>query len=311
TKDVIATYYGDGDEAHIAYEFPIAPLSLFTVLTGDATAVHQWCAERLAHPDRIGLAFTASHDGVGVLSMRDVPPLADGESALDFLARTLVERGAGINFKSVVHKGGPTKVPYEACITWAQAILSVDERERLLGGDASEVEIERWADRFFASHSFVLGAPHCVPADYLGAIVGLFNDEELALRSNHHRNKNRGVLNGALFAETLSSDAPYGKFVRRLWRKKHRALEVRRAHRAFSPYARCRVGEVSTGDGSPGVFSVYREYDGDRVLAVTNVTGDSLSLELSDEARAAEDLLEGGVLEGARLGPWQVAWLAL
>ncbi len=50
TKDIIETYYGsDGDEAHMVYEFPIAPLSLFTTYAGDAGPVLTWARRSLAH----------------------------------------------------------------------------------------------------------------------------------------------------------------------------------------------------------------------------------------------------------------------
>ncbi|MDJ0863038.1 MAG: alpha-amylase family glycosyl hydrolase [Gammaproteobacteria bacterium] len=328
TKDVIATYYGDkGDEAHMVYEFPMAPLSLFAIYTGNAAPVLAWAKERLEHPDRIGLAFTNSHDGIGVLPMRDVPPLPGGTPALDYLIDEVQKRGAGINYKSQVVEGKQVEVPYEACITWAQAILSPQELELLKQDRLEDPAIALVADRFLASQSFAYAAPHCVPADYLGAVAVLLNDEQTFERTEHNRNKNRGLVDEAAFEKAVQSpQTSYEKLVAAIVERKRALLEARQGAPAFSPYAECRVGVMRGGetkDGVKPVFSVLRRSpDGaDIVLALTNSADApqqvSLNAEELEPAAPAllEDLLSGEQYELAgsevalSLRPYQVAWL--
>ena len=70
--EVIRTYYGENhDEAHMAYAFPCPPLSLYSIYSEDVTAMLEWARIRSERPQDIGLAFTASHDGVGLLPLDD------------------------------------------------------------------------------------------------------------------------------------------------------------------------------------------------------------------------------------------------
>ena len=328
TKDVIATYYGENkDEAHMVYEFPMAPLSLFAIYTGNSAPVMAWAKERLAHPERIGLAFTNSHDGTGVLAMRDVAALPDGTPSLDFLIDELEKRGAGINYKSQVVDGKPAEVPYEACITWAQAILSSQELGLLKDDRLEDESIALIADRFIASQSYAFSAPQCVPADYLGAVAVLLNDEQTFELTEHNRNKNRGLVDAAAFEKALNnSETCYEKFVRAVFERKRALLEARRSSRAFSPYAGCDVDVVQVAgaaDNANPVFSVLRRSpDGtDVLLALTNSAGTIQEVSIAAKRlgltgpASLTDLLSGQThaLEDGELSlslrPYQVAWL--
>ena len=59
--------YPQGDEAQMVYQFPLAPLVLHTLRTGNTTALTSWAAS-LDVPFRSAafLNFIASHDGIGV-----------------------------------------------------------------------------------------------------------------------------------------------------------------------------------------------------------------------------------------------------
>jgi sucrose phosphorylase len=327
-KDVIATYYGEkGDESHMVYEFPIAPLSLFATYTGNASPIMSWAQERLEHPERIGLAFTGSHDGIGVLPMKDVAPLADGTPALEFLIQQVTRRHAGINYKRQMLDGQPTDVPYEACITWAQAILTPEELTSLKRDALDDAAIDLIADRFIASQSYAFSAPHCVPADYLGAIAVLLNDEQTFEATDHNRNKNRGLIDAAAFERALENPKTNReKLLRAVFDRKTRILAARRSSQAFSPYAPCRVDVVEVdgvGDGINPVFSVLRRSpDGtETLLALTNSGGDRQSVRIHPgQLGMAPNAVLADMLSNQRfslqgqemhleLMPWQVSWL--
>ena len=62
------SYFGDGtNEAQMVYQFPLPPLVLHTLTTGDATALTEWASalERVSDSTTF-FNFTSSHDGIGV-----------------------------------------------------------------------------------------------------------------------------------------------------------------------------------------------------------------------------------------------------
>ena len=64
------SYFGKGDEAHAVYQFSLPPLLLHGLLRGTCKKLREW-AISLAPPPKgcYFLNFTASHDGIGVLSL--------------------------------------------------------------------------------------------------------------------------------------------------------------------------------------------------------------------------------------------------
>ena len=69
------SYFGDGDEAHLVYQFSLPPLLLEAFVSEDATVLCDWL-ERLepARPGTTYLNFTASHDGIGVRPLEGLLP---------------------------------------------------------------------------------------------------------------------------------------------------------------------------------------------------------------------------------------------
>lgn len=46
------SYFGNGDEAHLVYQFPLPPLTMYSLITGDATKLTRW-AKVLRNRERI------------------------------------------------------------------------------------------------------------------------------------------------------------------------------------------------------------------------------------------------------------------
>ena len=60
-------YFGDGDEAHMVYQFSLPPLLLHALHTGRTRYLTNWAAALPALPAGCTfLNFTATHDGIGV-----------------------------------------------------------------------------------------------------------------------------------------------------------------------------------------------------------------------------------------------------
>lgn len=321
TRNVIATYYGEnGDEGHMAYDFPAAPLSLYAIYSEDATAVMDWARSHVDYPDKIGLAFTSSHDGIGLLPVYDLMSGEDGSNALDFILQEVEARGGVINFKSKVVEDEELLIPYEICITWLQAILSPDEMTALLDDSLPEAEIDVVAMRFIASHSFVYSVPHCVPADYMGAITGLLNNDEVYEKTGHGRDKNRGQIDRVVFEEAISKpETSYEKLVNRIFDLKKQMIEARQSSPAFSPYATCKVGvaELVADDEDVGAFPVYSVMRSStcgeqNVITLTNCSSKRQKINIAEGfVSGMRDLFSGAVHESPliELEPYQVLWL--
>jgi len=61
------SYFGQGDEAHMVYQFSLPPLLLHAFITGNGQYLTHWASG--LEPPPAGCTFfnfTASHDGVGV-----------------------------------------------------------------------------------------------------------------------------------------------------------------------------------------------------------------------------------------------------
>ena len=329
TGKVIDTYYGEhDDEGHLVYDFPSAPFSLYAIYREDASVALKWAHHRTLRPDWIGLAFTNSHDGIGVLSMADVPNIHDSQTALDFFLHQLERRGAGINYKSKIINGESVRVPYEACIAWLQAILSPAEAAALRGDRLEDGSLEEVVNRFMASQSFIYSGPHCVPADYLGVSTGLLNDEALYEIAGHRRNKNRGVINAQEFERAIANPQTDYDHVRKcIFDRKKDMILARQKYKAFSPYARCDVDVVTVPDApaeTKPVFSVLRHDPAGKyaILCLTNCAEKSQKMMIHSNyfsmlsGRKLKNILNGDRMlewsEGGTsltLDPYQVAWL--
>ncbi|GAB1457344.1 hypothetical protein MASR2M48_26520 [Spirochaetota bacterium] len=148
-------YFGNGDEAHMVYNFSLPPLTLHAFATGDAEPLSTWAAALTVPAGATMLNFLASHDGVGVTPARGLVENFD-ETILAVQAR-----GGLVSFKGTPQ--GP--VPYELNISWADAVSrpEADDAER--------------SKALIASYA-VACAMDGVPALYFHSIIGSRNWKE-------------------------------------------------------------------------------------------------------------------------------------
>lgn len=170
------SYFGDGDEAHMVYQFSLPPLLLDAFVNGDALYLRQWL-DQLAPPPPgcTFFNFTASHDGIGVRPLEGLVP----EQRLGNLVSAMRERGAFINTR---RQSDGTDVPYELNITYVDALspTKVDE----------PANVELHARRFLCSQAVMLAMPG-VPAVYFHSMVGTQNDYQGVESSGINRRINR------------------------------------------------------------------------------------------------------------------------
>ena len=84
------SYLSGGDQAHLAYDFTLAPLLVHATLSQDTTTLTRWLIERRPPPPGTGLLlFLASHDGLG---LRPVEGVLDAD-AIALMAAAAQQRG--------------------------------------------------------------------------------------------------------------------------------------------------------------------------------------------------------------------------
>lgn len=240
------SYFGDGDEAHMVYNFSLPPLTLHAFATGDAGPLSRWAAALTVPPGGVLLNFLASHDGIGVTPAMGL---------VDDFGRTVSavqERGGLVSYKATPE--GP--VPYELNVSWADAVA------RPGAGDAER------AAALVASYAIAC-AMDGVPALYFHSAVGSRNWAEGPERLGYNRAINRrrprlDELESAL-------DDPLSMRGRSLAGMTS-LLRERSKRPAFSPSA-ARTAYPASGP----IFVVERGSGPDSVLVAVNCSKDPAS----------------------------------
>lgn len=291
------SYFGDGtDEAHMVYNFALPPLVLHTFYAGDTRDLSRWAAGLDLPSSRTHLFnMLDTHDGVGVQGVKGILT----RDQIDTMIGRAREHGAYISYKAT--QDG--REPYEINTTWWSAINM----------DGSTEPMALQVKRYVASRSIAL-ALKGIPGVYTHGVIALPNDHRLVEETGVKRDVNRGLIDTEVYREHLRQ--PGSK--RSLLRLEQRAMSRTRTRlRAFHP-----AGSMKVLDLSPAVFAVLRTSpEGEaHVLALTNVTGDRLELEvplaevgLDDTSwydHIADERISGDADSlSLEMGPYDVTWL--
>lgn len=210
------SYFGNRNEAHAIYNFPLPPLILHALLTGTSEHLNRW--QMGMPPAQLSCAylnFSASHDGVGV---RPAEGLLGPDDMQVMLEAT--ERFGGKVSMRAMPDGG--QKPYELNITYFDALKGTVE-----GEDDQQFE------RFMCSQTIVM-ALEGIPAFYIHALLGTSNDHEAVEKTGMNRSINRHRWN---YPELQGLLANPDSIHSRVLAEMKRRLTVRRAQKAFHPNA--------------------------------------------------------------------------
>lgn len=282
------SYFGDGDEAQMVYQFPLPPLTLYTMLTGNCTRLSAWAKSLDETPLPEGAAyfnFLASHDGIGV---RPVDGILNQQEK-DCLFKAVLEHGGRISYKQ---NPDGSNSPYELNINYLDAVAS----------DKTGAEMK--AACFLASQAIMLSLQG-VPGIYYHSLLGSVNWQEGVEESGIARRINREKLKTPeleLELETAGSlrNLVYDGYMH--------MLKVRGCQSAFSPYAKQRILDYGAE-----IFALERENEqtGQRILSLINISDRAVRLGKNRKA-AGRDILWGrGNLAIENMEPYQVVWLEL
>ena len=280
------SYFGSRDEAHLVYQFSLAPLILYSYLFNDGQYLGQW-AEQL-EPPPAGCSFVnfiASHDGIGLRPLEGLVPASDIQRLTD----AAHERGG---FAAMRSADDGTETVYELNIALFSAF----------GGTAKNIPA------YLGAHQLML-AFQGIPALYLNAFVGGLNDLQGVESTGRTRSINRGHwqlddLKTILATETNEQSIIFAEL--------NRSLEIRGSQSAFAPSAQQEI-LAYTKDS----FWLKRENTDQVILVIASFSKAPIETELPRQDAAYEsaiDLLsEDAVVltKAVPMAPYQVRWLSI
>lgn len=283
------SYFGDGDEARMVYQFSLPPLLFDAYVNEDASPLRTWL-EDLETPAEgtTWFNFTASHDGIGV---RPLEGIVEGDR-FERLIDATRDRGGQVSMRQMPN--GDLR-PYELNITWSDAMRTPGETDSL------------HIRRVLASQAFML-ALQGVPAVYFHSLVGTPNDAAGAEQSGHARSINRRKFSFAELLDLLTNDPGQSA----VFDGYRRLLSIRNVQPAFHPDARQQVLETN----DPAVVAFVRECseNGQRILVAANFSHASRKFSVAEFVKESKwcDLIENVTYAGesVALAAYQIVWLA-
>jgi sucrose phosphorylase len=290
---------GQFDEAHMVYQFPLAPLVLHTLLTGSSEKIHAWISSfKTPSSDTTFFNFIASHDGIGVMPARGL--LMDEE--IYELVNVTLNHGGQVSYKSNLDG---SKSVYELNITLFDFLNGPNERKQKMA-----------VQRFLASQAIML-ALEGVPGIYIHSLIGSSNCQPCFEASEHARSLNREKFELDQIEGLLADENHTAHMILKGYRE---LLQARSSSPAFSPQAAQRVVKIA-----PELFSLLRENEQNNevVLALTNITSQPQEIKISKIFKekfgrnwnGAESLTQSQNFSSGQsnlvLLPYQTLWLKL
>jgi sucrose phosphorylase len=290
------SYFGHQDEAHMVYQFALAPLVLHALHRGEGNYLTDWAMSLEPPPEGCTfLNFTASHDGIGVRPVEGILPEREVEDLI-----TSMHRLGGF----VTTKSNPdgSESPYEINIALFSACR---ETYHSNGPDQWQV------DRFICSQNIMMTLQG-IPAFYIHSLVATPNDLQGVEQTGRTRSINRRRWDYeyllALVDSGRTSNAEVLKRITNI-------LQRRKKHKAFHPDTPQKVLNLGRD-----FFALWRDSEDLRfpLLAIHNLTNDIKLINLS-EIEGMErfsywvNLLDNGGVSNAEtkyvLQPYQSVWL--
>ncbi|MEC9389640.1 MAG: alpha-amylase family glycosyl hydrolase [Myxococcota bacterium] len=289
------SYFGDGDEAHIVYNFSLPPILLHALMTQDTSALTTWCQSLPSLPAGCTLLnFVASHDGVG---LRPAEGILTTEQLNDLV--DCVRRFGGRLTQRTRPDGSLS--PYEANIALFDACQGT-----VAGPDEWQVE------RFLVSQAVMLSMAG-VPALYYNTLLAAPNDHRGMEQTGRNRTINRTKWERSVIDERYADPAGASGRVLRVIRD---MLRVRKQQAGFHPEA----SQACLGADSR-VFAVRRtsQKGSQQLLCLANLSAETVVLSRSalelDEGASLEVLFALGSVtidtDGLAFPPYAVAWCSV
>lgn len=278
------SYFGNGDEAHMVYQFSLPPLLLHALHTGNAQYLTEWAR---SIPQLEGnctfFNFTASHDGIGVRPLEGLLP----QDEFDTLVQNMQKFGGKISTRKTPEG---TDVPYEMNITYFDACKGSAK-----GEDNLHIQ------RFLCSQTVMMSVKG-IPAFYIHSLTATPNYYDGVKETGRARTINRMKWDKDTLENALESDTP----TQIVFDEIKRLLEIRKTQKAFHPDAKQKVI-----DTDKDLFVIKRIADnGSKLLSISNMTDTPITLDCSELGSYSKDIIRNiTIRQTEELGPYQTMWL--
>lgn len=280
------SYFGNGDEAHMVYQFSLPPLLVNSLYTEDSEYLTKWAMSIPDLPeDNTFFNFTASHDGIGVRPLEGLVPVED----FNKLINGLKNFGAKISTK---RNSDGTDSPYEVNVTYYDAMKGIHS-----GIDNFQNE------RFICSQTIMMTMKG-VPAFYIHSLLGTHNDLEGVAHTGMNRSINRKKWNKNELFDLLDSETDH-KFI---FQELSRLIEIRQLNESFHPNCNQKIVHVNNS-----LFCLIR--NNDLLISISNITSTTKSVDcsaISFKHKEYIDIISGvkfTVNGSIELKPYQTVWL--
>jgi len=241
------SYFGNGDEAQLVYQFSLPPFLLYTLYTGNANYLNSWLTSLADPPEGCTfLNFTASHDGIGVRPLEGL--LSKNE--LDMLFKGMLKFGGRLSYRK--NKDGTESV-YEINIAYFDALKGT-----------SEGEDDKQIARFLCSQLIMLSLKG-IPAVYIHSMLATPNDYEGMKLTGRFRSINRKKYLDTEI-ESLLSENTVNRYV---FNELKRIIDIRKKQPAFHPDSAQQV--IKTGDHFVS-FRRKNQTINEEIICISNIT---------------------------------------
>jgi sucrose phosphorylase len=250
---------GHTDEAQMVYQFPLAPLVMHSLLSGDAQVISQWAATlETPAPQATFFNFTASHDGIGVMPARGLLSEAEIQALVD----ATLAHGGRVSYKT---NPDGSKSVYELNISYFDALSN----PAAAADEPPDVQVER----FIVSQAIMLALAG-VPGIYVHSLLGSRSWHEGVAQTGRNRTINRQKLEKVTLEREL---ADLASLRHQVFSAYARLLRARAADPAFHPQGGQEVLFLNDS-----VFALLRTSPegGSRVLCLHNVSGKEQVIQL-------------------------------
>jgi sucrose phosphorylase len=280
------SYFGDGDEADMVYQFSLPPLLLHALYNADSSYLSDWAESLSEIPGGCTFFnFTASHDGIGVRPLEGLVP----KDEVLRLAGAMKTAGGHIGTK---RNSDGSDSPYELNITYLDALKNTSAGE-------DEFQLQR----FVASQSLMMSFKG-VPAFYIHSLLGTPNYHEGVKETGVPRSINRRKWD----IDELYSQFEGESMQRQILDELIRRIIIRKKVKAFHPDSPQVVIKESKE-----LFIMCRG-ENQEVVVLANLTPNTIELPVEGkkylEGKSLNILGDTCLSENQLiLKPYQVSWL--
>ncbi len=288
------SYFGNSDEAHIIYNFSLAPLIINTLIKGNSAAFRRWSMSMPPAKDNNSyLNFIATHDGIGLRPLEGIIKNKD----INILLNTLKRYGSKFTYRRDKNN---KRVIYEANISLFDALSGT-----IKGKDNYSYH------RFYCAHAIMLSFEG-IPAFYIHSLFGTRNNISLLKKTGIKRSINRTSYDYKDITEALKNN---GSHISKVFNNILNLIEIRKKQIAFHPNATQYT--LNLGNNFFGIWrqSVNRKQS---IFAIYNITNNMQRLHINKinilNFESWSDLISENKINKKKnylnFSPYQCMWIA-